>query len=261
MTSPVDIANIIPPLTPHAPHTCPINILPQSGITFASESGKTSPVIGQLLIANRQIEQCTGLKEWMVKFQKTMPAVPADTLSNSQPNLAVTQHLIWNVHNIDFEKKELTATATYSFRNKILDDKETNTKGNDQLVLDVKKLKISSITIDGKNVPFEIVKNPDRKDPNKFDALHITIPSDKAIGNVVIDYTTHPKASGLYWIDPKFTAGKKHPLLYTLFEANEGASVIPGQHSPQIRLSWELNVSTGSPDLMALSSVKNNPKA
>jgi hypothetical protein len=49
--------------------------------------------------------------------------------------------------------------------------------------------------------------------------------------------------------------------MYTLFEPNAGAGVIPGQHSPQIRLSWKVNVATRSPDLIALSSVKNNPKA
>ena len=259
MTTPIDVKTNKTSLTPPSTYNSPINPTPPSGIHFTTESGKTSPVLGNNLVESKQMEQCTGLKDWMVNFLKTMPAVPADTLSNAQPHLAVTQHLIWDVTKIDFEKKELTATATYSFRNKVLDDKKSNSKGNDKLVLDVKELKISSITIDGKDVPYEIVKTPEPKNPNKFDALQITIPSDKATGNVVINYTTHPKASGLFWIDPKFTTGKKHPLLYTLFEANEGASVIPGQHSPQIRLSWEVNISTGSPDLIALSSVKNNP--
>lgn len=232
--------------------------LPTSTMTFTQDPGKTSPVLDRITIESKYKEQCTGLKDWMVQFQKIMPPVPPDTLSNSQPNLAVTHHLKWDVKNIDFASKQLSATATYTYRNKVLDNLES--KGNDKLVLDVEKLNISSIKIDGRDVPFEIIKKPEGADKNRYDALHITIPSNKASGEVAIEYTTDPKAPGLFWIDPKFTTGKKHPLVYTLFEPNEGASVIPGQHSPQVRLSWEVNVSTGSSDLIALSSVKNNPK-
>ena len=49
----------------------------------------------------------------------------------------------------------------------------------------------------------------------------------------------------------KYTEGKK-PLLYTLFEPTEGGSAIPAQNTPQVRLTYEVNVNTGSPDLMAL---------
>lgn len=231
-----------------------------SSIAFAADAGRTSPVLDRCIPADAHKERITGLKPWMVNCQCTLPALPIDTLSHAQPQLAVTTHLKWDVTNIDFKKRELTATATYAYRNKCVTDKETGASGNDKLVLDVKGLKIASVKIGGVDVPYEIVLNPDQKQANKYDALHITIPADKPSGDVAIDYTTSPDASGLFWIDPQFTTGKKHPLLYTLFEANEAASALPGQHSPQIRVTWEVNVNTGSPELMALSSVKNNPK-
>lgn len=236
-----------------------LNPSPQlKGLTFTEDVGKTSSVLYHTSIESKQIEQAIGLKPWMIELKKILPPLPVDILSHAQPHLAVTRHLVWDVKNINFDARTLDATATYCYRNKVLD--KGDIRGNDKLILDVKDLKIHSVKIDGFDVPFEIIENPNRDDPNKFDALQITIATNKAQGNVVIDYTTHPKASGLFWIDKKFTTGKQYPLLYTLFQANEGASVIPGQHSPQVRLTWVVNVSTGSSDLMALSSVKNNPK-
>jgi len=221
--------------------------------TLPVHDAEDFPIAEDIITSPRTIldaQQPLGLKPWMEAFIKTAPGVPVDTLSHAEPHLAVTTHLVWDVNKIDFENKILSATATYSYRNKL----ET-----DRLMLDVKDLDIKSVTLDGEDVPYEIVKGP-QGNPDKFDGLKITIPSHKKSGQVSIEYTTSPKSSGLFWIDPAYTTGKKHPLLYTQFEANEGASALPGQHSPQVRLTWHVNVKTGSEELIALSSAKNNPK-
>ena len=76
----------------------------------------------------------------MIDFQRNMPKLPPDSFSNSEPEKVVTTHLTWDVKNVDFQNKTLTATATYQFFN--------NVEGNNALVLDVKNLKIESILVE-----------------------------------------------------------------------------------------------------------------
>lgn len=192
--------------------------------------------------------EAPSIKPWMADFRKDLPPLPEDRCSNAEPANAITEHLIWSV-TPNFESKQLAAMATYTYLNKI--------EGNDILVLDVSAdMTINHITVNGELVQYEI-----RRSDVSFrsNALRIPIPGNVGKGEVTIDYITSKSASGIFWVDAEQTNGKKHPFLYTLFEPNEGASAIPGQHSPQIRQTFEVNVYTGSPDLMAMSSVPNNP--
>lgn len=187
-------------------------------------------------------------KTWMSDFQKTFPKLPVDPLSNAEPDKAVLTHLVWNVEP-DFTKKQLIATAIYQYTNKI--------EGNTVLTLDVNYLEIENIQIDGFPVPYEIVQG---YVPGKPDALRISIPPEVGSREVSISYHTTSNSTAVFWIDKEYSHGKNLPLMYTLFQSNEGASAIPGQHSPQIRLTYEVNVNTRNPQFMALSSVSNNPK-
>ncbi len=186
-------------------------------------------------------------KPWMSAFRAHLPELPRDPLSNANPKQAITTHLVWDVA-VDFPHKKLIATATYSYHNQIL--------GNPTLILDTSHLTIEEILVNGKKTPFTITPS---QTPAKPDALYIPIPSHQSQGTVSIRYRTSPRATGIFWIDPQYTEGGQYPLVYTLFQPNEGASAIPGQHSPQVRLTYEVNVQTNDPDLIALSSVSNNP--
>jgi leukotriene-A4 hydrolase len=207
----------------------------------------TSPVLAVSSMATHIEATAKGLKPWMLDFQKIMPPLPADPFSNAKPEQAVTTHLIWKVTAPDWDNCVLQAKATYSY---------TNKTGTDTLVLDGEGLNIKSIKVNGLAVSCALVKTQDYCPK----ALNIPIPMERKSGQVEIEYETSPKASGIYWVQSQHTEGKSHPLLYTLFESIEGASVIPGQHTPQVRLTWEVNVETGSRDMIALSSVKNNPQ-
>lgn len=196
--------------------------------------------------ANVMKDNSSQLKPWMQLFQQNLPKLPPDPLSNAEPERAVITHLIWDVA-VHFPQKELDATATYSYQNKML--------GNSELILDTSNLIIDQILVNGDPVDYEIVLS---KIVQKPDALRIPIPADQAFGSVSIHYRTTPNATGIFWVDPQFTASGQYPLVYTLFQPTEGASAIPGQHSPQVRLTYEINVKT-DPGFLALSSVNNNP--
>jgi aminopeptidase N len=89
-------------------------------------------------------------------------------------------------------------------------------------------------------------------------ALSITLPDDAT--RVRISYTTRPQASGLQWLDPPQTAGKKDPFLFTQSEAIHARSWIPLQDSPQVRITYRAHVRTPK-NLMAVMSANNDLKA
>ncbi|HEY3125378.1 MAG TPA: M1 family metallopeptidase [Thermoanaerobaculia bacterium] len=88
--------------------------------------------------------------------------------------------------------------------------------------------------------------------------LSITLPEDAT--RVRIFYATRPQASGLQWLDPPQTAGKKQPFLFTQSEAIHARSWIPLQDSPQVRITYRARVRTPK-NLMAVMSANNDPKA
>lgn len=210
--------------------------------------GGNAPLLDPSMVDALGEAKALGIKPWMVEHRKHLAELPPDIFSNAEPEKAATTHLIWDV-TPDFKNKQLVATATYDYVNKL--------EGNDRLVLDVSNLDIEEVYVNGEKLNYSVIESKMAGRPN---ALRIQIPSKKGLGTVTIQYRTSKDASGVFWIDEDCTEGKRHPLLYTLFESVEGASGIPGQHSPKVRLTYEVNVHTKSPDLMALSSVSNNPR-
>ncbi|HEV8231402.1 MAG TPA: M1 family metallopeptidase [Thermoanaerobaculia bacterium] len=89
-------------------------------------------------------------------------------------------------------------------------------------------------------------------------ALAITLPEDAT--RVRITYGTRPEASGLQWLDPPQTAGKKDPFLFTQSQAIHARSWIPLQDSPQVRITYRARVRTPK-NLVAAMSANNDPEA
>ena len=165
-----------------------------------------------------------------------------DLHSYSKPNEAVVTHLDWQA-DIDFEKKQITATATYQI---------VSTDTTNELILDTNGLTISSVKNAATSTPlsFEIGEYQE----HFGSPLSITI--DSSVKSISITYATGEDAAALQWLDPVQTAGKESPFLFTQSQAILARSWIPIQDSPGIRVSYTAQVQVPK-GLMALMSAEN----
>ena len=166
-----------------------------------------------------------------------------DYHSFANPNEVRVTHLSLDL-TANFESKQLIGSVTL--------DIERAKPENDTLVLDTRGLDIQRVTVDGEDVPFDMGET----DPDLGTPLSITLPS--AANSLTVAYSTSPEASGVQWLTPAQTAGKKHPFLFTQAQAVHARSFIPLQDSPQVRVTYDATIKTPEA-LLAVMSASNDP--
>jgi leukotriene-A4 hydrolase len=116
----------------------------------------------------------------------------------------------------------------------------------------------------------KIIKAESLNDGTNFTAAQFTLgEADKILGapltidippqatKVRIEYETSPKASGVQWLEPAQTAGKKHPYVFTQSEAIHARSWIPLQDSPGVRVTYSARIRTPK-ELRAVMSAEQD---
>jgi leukotriene A-4 hydrolase/aminopeptidase len=169
--------------------------------------------------------------------------VGKDYHSFANPESIKVTHLNLDL-TVDFAKKVLVGTAQLDFQK--VDSNAT------QLILDTRDLTINSVTSMGNTLNFDLASG----DSFLGAALTIDVPAD--VDSVLISYQTSPKASGVQWLTPQQTAGKKHPFLFTQAQAIHARSFIPLQDSPQVRMTYTATIRTPK-ELLAVMSASNDP--
>jgi len=152
---------------------------------------------------------------------------------------------------LDFDKKELSGSATYTLD--WLDKTAT------QLVLDTRDLTIAkaeALGNDGTWMPLKFVLSD--KDKILGSALTIETPSRPA--KVRVTYVTSPDASGLQWLAPAMTEGKQQPFMFSQSQQIHARSWVPLQDTPQVRFTYSAHI-TAPKDAMVLMSADNAPDA
>ncbi len=153
--------------------------------------------------------------------------------------------------NVDFDKKQLGGSATYTLD--WIDPKAT------QLVLDSRDITVEKVVgerADGKweDLTWKI-GDKDKTLGNKF-----VIDAPSRNKRIRVTYHTSPDASGLQWLTPAMTEGKKTPFMFSQSQQIHARSWVPLQDTPQVRFTYTAHV-TSPKDTMVLMSADNDPKA
>lgn len=173
------------------------------------------------------------------KTEKPM-SFPTDIHSYAQPNKTSITHLYWKA-SVDFDKKTISAVATWQLA----------TPHSDSLILDTKGLIIEKVVVDENKAAAFLV--------GKEDAIlgqPLSIKIEEGTKTVSIQYTTRPEAEAVQWLSPQQTAGKKFPFLFTQSQAILARSWVPCQDSPSVRFTYDADV-TVPKELLAMMSASN----
>ena len=155
-----------------------------------------------------------------------------DVHSYARPEEVRLRHLALDLA-VDFEQRRLKGSATLHYDRLAAGD----------LMLDTRDLTIHEVeNADG----FEL------GEPHPYLGAPLRIRL-RGEGPVRVHYSTAPTASGLQWLEPAQTAGKRRPFLYSQSQAIHARSWIPVQDSPGVRVTYSGRVAV-PPGLRAVMS-------
>ena len=183
----------------------------------------------------------------LITFTTSMARAQAvqDFHSYANPSAVRVRHLDldWDVL---FEQKILKGTAVLTVE---------QVSQTEPLILDTRDLKIEKVETSVDGVVYSAgTFNIGPSD--KILGAPLTIPLPAKATRVRIHYSTSPGASGLQWLDPAQTAGKKDPFVFTQSQAIHARSWIPTQDTPQVRVTYTARVRTPR-RLLAVMSAEN----
>ena len=181
-----------------------------------------------------------------INAQTVKPTFAEDVHSYADPNKVRVSRIAldWTVL---FDQKTIKGTATLDV---------IRTDKNAPLILDtrdlnIEKIETSAISTSFKPTTFKV----GTADKILGSSLTIDLPANAK--QVRIFYSTNPTASGLQWLEPQQTAGKKTPFMFSQAQAIHARSFIPLQDSPQIRVTYSARVRTPK-NLLAVMSAAGN---
>jgi aminopeptidase N len=168
----------------------------------------------------------------------------ADPHSFSRPQEASVRHLRLDL-DVDFAARRLAGTAVLEL--------ERSPRAS-ELVLDTWGLAIEEV-LDQRGAPASFELGADQGLLGR--ALTIELEPDTT--GVSIRYRTSPEATALQWLEPRQTAGGRHPFLFTQSQAILARTWIPLQDTPSVRFTYEATVRVPA-GLRAVMSAEN-PRA
>ena len=172
-----------------------------------------------------------------------------DEHSFANPQIVSVRHLDLDLQ-LDFTTRTLAGIAT-------LDLVWTHPSAS-ELVLDTRELSILNVEAIQAGAwveaPFQLA------DPDAILGSKLTIPLHSRASKVRVTYRTSPNASGLQWLTPAMTLGKRTPFLFSQSQPIHARSWVPLQDTPGVRFTYDAHVKS-PPDVMVLMSADNDPRA
>ena len=155
---------------------------------------------------------------------RTADSLPHDVHSYARPEEARVTNVSLDLVP-DFATKRIAGTARLAVE---------RAASADSIILDVRDLTVKHVgTPRGDTLGYHIgaVK--------EFMGAPLAIALPAQGDTIVIDYETSPSAAAVQWLDPRQTAGKKLPFLFTQGQAILTRTWVPTQDSPGIRQTYD----------------------
>lgn len=174
-----------------------------------------------------------------------------DEHSYAEPDKVRTRDLALELH-VDFDRRQLAGSATYTL--------DWLDPAWGKLVLDTRDLTIEKVVgerADGRWSDLTYVLSPT---PDKILGSELTIAAPDRNKRIRITYHTAPTASGLQWLTPEMTQGKKTPFMFSQSQQIHARSWVPLQDTTMVRFTYTAHV-TAPRDVMVLMSANNDPDA
>jgi leukotriene-A4 hydrolase len=183
------------------------------------------------------------------RIKQSVPTdVTRDVHSYANPEQVRVRHVDLDLEVL-FDRKVLKGAATLLLE---------RAPGNaDAVKLDTRDLKIikAEVSSDGTSfTPTQFTLG----ETDKILGASLTVQLPAQANKVRIEYETSPAASGVQWLEPAQTAGKKHPYVFTQSQAIHARSWIPLQDSPGVRVTYTANIRTPK-TLRAVMSAEEKP--
>ena len=173
-----------------------------------------------------------------------------DEHSYAEPDKVVVKELGLDLR-VDFAKKQLHGAADLALQWK--------DPAHRQLVLDTRDLTIEKVLgKSGSDGWHRLEFALGERDPIFGQKLTVNVKRQYEI--VRVRYRTSPEASGLQWLEPSMTQGKKLPFMFSQSQAIHARSWVPLQDTPGVRYTYTAHIET-QPEVMALMSADNPPDA
>jgi leukotriene-A4 hydrolase len=175
------------------------------------------------------------------------PEEYGDLHTYSHPERVKIEHLRLDL-TVDFEAKVLRGDVTLDF---------TRIQGTDPITLDTRALKIlaADYSLDGSEWQ-ETEFRLGEADAILGTPLDVDVPISS--GRLRIRYETTGGATAVQWLEPRQTAGKRHPFLFTQSQAIHARSWIPLQDTPAVKTTYSARIRTPKA-LRAVMSASNLP--
>jgi leukotriene-A4 hydrolase len=192
------------------------------------------------------------------------PAAAPPAQAAPAPPLDVNHDYHSYANAADFRTEHIALDLTVDFTRRVLEGtvelQLMRLTGAPELVLDTRDLDIAAVETDagGHGTWAATTFTVGERDKILGSPLRIAVPP--TADRIRIKYATRPEASGLQWVTPEQTAGRKHPFLYTQSQAIHARSWIPLQDTPQVRSTYEARIHTPK-ELFAVMSAVNHPEA